>query len=70
MLDTALLGHWLHTGDPLSALWFVLPFLMATTLGATLASLVTWIEAYVLEGDHSVGDAAASNGPSNSAHRS
>jgi hypothetical protein len=65
MLDTALLWQWLHSGDPSSALWFVLPFLMATALGATLASLVTWIEGSLTPvEDHSTGDRMASNGQS------
>ena len=44
MLDPDLLWHWQRTSDPLSALRLALPFLMGATLGATLASLVTWIE--------------------------
>ena len=47
MPDPDLLWHWLRTSDPSSALSLVLPFLMGATLGATLASLVTWIEGHL-----------------------
>jgi hypothetical protein len=43
-LEADLLWHWLRTSDHASAFSLVLPFLMGATLGATLASLVTWIE--------------------------
>jgi hypothetical protein len=43
-LETDLLWHWLRTSDQPSPFSLVLPFLMGGTLGATLASLVTWIE--------------------------
>ena len=46
MLEPDLIWHWLRTNDPSSALSHVLPFLASTTLGATLASLVTWIEGH------------------------
>jgi hypothetical protein len=40
-----LLWHWLGLNDHHApAISFALPFLMSGTLGAMLASLVTWIE--------------------------
>jgi hypothetical protein len=45
MPNSELVHHWLHTtDDPLSVLSLVLVLLMSTTLGAVLASLVTWME--------------------------
>ena len=44
MLEPDLLWPWMRTDDHPPALSVVLPLLMAATLGATLASLVTWIE--------------------------
>ena len=52
MLDPDLLWHWQRTNDPLSALRLVLPFMMGATLGATLASLVTWIEGQLATGEN------------------
>jgi hypothetical protein len=43
-VEADLLWHWLRTSDHASTFSLVLPFLMAATLGATLASLVTWME--------------------------
>jgi hypothetical protein len=45
MPNSELVHNWLHTtDDPLSALSLVLVLLMSATLGAVLASLVTWME--------------------------
>jgi hypothetical protein len=45
MPNSELVHHWLHTtDDPLSVLSLGLVLLMCTTLGAVLASLVTWAE--------------------------
>jgi hypothetical protein len=45
MPHSDLLRHWLHTtDDPLSVLSLVLVLFMSATLGAILASLVTWME--------------------------
>lgn len=50
MPDPDLLWPWLRTPGPSSAFSFVLPFLISATLGATLASLVTWIEDHLTTG--------------------
>jgi hypothetical protein len=42
--ETDLLWNWLRNSNQASAFSLVLPFLLGATLGATLASLVTWIE--------------------------
>jgi hypothetical protein len=42
-----ILWHWLYTGNATSAFLLVLMLLMAATCGATLASLVTCIEAHL-----------------------
>jgi hypothetical protein len=45
MPNSELLRHWLHTtDDPLSVFSLVLVLFMSATLGAVLASLVTWAE--------------------------
>jgi hypothetical protein len=45
MPNSELVHHWLHTtDDPLSVLSLVLVLFMSATLGAILASLVTWME--------------------------
>jgi hypothetical protein len=43
-LEADLLWYWLRTRDQSSVFAVALLFLLAATLGATLASLVTWIE--------------------------
>lgn len=48
MLEPDLMWHWLRANDPLSALSHALPFLA----GATLASLVTWIEGHLELGEN------------------
>jgi hypothetical protein len=47
MMDADLLWHWLHTDNNQSSVLRLLSMLMAVTLGATLASLVTWIEGHL-----------------------
>jgi hypothetical protein len=47
MPEPDLLWHWLDTVDHRQAFSHTLPFLMAAALGATLASLVTWMEGHL-----------------------
>jgi hypothetical protein len=49
MPTSEILRHWLNTpDDPLSALSLTLILLVSATLGAALASLVTWVEDYLI----------------------